>query len=198
MRKLRLRKTPDRFLPPEFNRKLKKLQAELESGRRDPKHESPYTKYFEVSETPKRGIKVAAKNSVIEKTRKNYGYFVLLSNDVKDPVEALKIYRNKDLVEKAFGNLKERLNMKRLAVSSELSLDGKLFVEFIALIFLSHIKKQMQDTELFKKFTMRELLDELEIIECFEAPGYKLEVGEMTKRQQELFKKIGVVPPSLQ
>ena len=56
----------------------------------------------------------------------------------------------------------------------------------------------MQDTELFKKFTMRELLDELEIIECFEAPGYKLEVGEMTKRQQELFKKIGVVPPSLQ
>jgi transposase len=57
---------------------------------------------------------------------------VLLSNEVKDPIEALEIYRNKDLVEKAFGNLKERLNFSRTAVSSDQSLDGKLFVEFIA------------------------------------------------------------------
>ena len=27
-------------------------------------------------------------------------------------IEALKIYRNKDVIEKAFGNLKERLNMR--------------------------------------------------------------------------------------
>ena len=48
-----------------------------------------------------------------------------------------------DFTEKAFGNLKERLNMRRTLVSSEQSLDGKLFVEFIALIYLSHIKKHM-------------------------------------------------------
>ncbi len=33
------------------------------------------------------------------------------------------------VVEKAFGNLKERLNMPRTQVPSEQSLDGKLFVE---------------------------------------------------------------------
>jgi transposase len=60
----------------------------------------------------------------------------------------------KDLVEKAFENLKERLNFRRIFVSSDLSLDGKLFVEFIALIFQKHIKKKMQDVSLFTKYTM--------------------------------------------
>jgi len=58
-------------------------------------------------------------------------------------------------VEKAFDNLKDRLNLRRLAVSSEQSLDGKLFVQFIALIFLSHITRKMQENNLFKDFTLQ-------------------------------------------
>jgi len=34
---------------------------------------------------------------------------LLLSNEVKTSRMALEIYRNKDVVEKAFGNIKERL-----------------------------------------------------------------------------------------
>jgi transposase len=41
-----------------------------------------------------------------------------------DAVTALEIYRNKDVVEKAFGNLKERLNIHRNLVSSEKSHQG--------------------------------------------------------------------------
>ena len=52
-------------------------------------------------------------------------------------------------------------------VSSETSLSGKLFVEFIALIYLSYIKKQMQDNNLFKDYTMQQVLDKLDVIECF-------------------------------
>jgi len=68
-------------------------------------------------------------------------------------VTALELCRNKDVVEKTFGYLKERLNMRRYLVSSEKSLDGKLFVQFVALIYLSYIKKQMQITDLLKKPT---------------------------------------------
>jgi len=93
-------------------------QEELESGQRHPDHEKNYAKYFEVKSTPVRGTKVVAKEDVIAEAKRNYGYFALLSNEVKDAVEALEIYRNKDLVEKAFDNLKERLNLRRLAVSS--------------------------------------------------------------------------------
>ncbi len=40
--------------------------------------------------------------------------------------------------------------MRLTLVSSEKSLEGKLFVEFIALIYLSYIKKRMQDAGLFR------------------------------------------------
>ncbi len=147
---------------------LMKLQQELLDGNRKQEHEKLYAKYFEVHSTPVRGTKVKAKQEAIDEAKKNYGYFALISNEIKDPIEALATYRNKDLVEKAFGNLKERLNLRRTLVSSELSLDGKLFVEFVALIYLSYIKKQMQEHALFKKYTLQGLLDELEVIECFE------------------------------
>ncbi len=182
-----------------LNKLLHKLQVELESGKRNPEHEKLYARWFEVTSTPVRGTRAVAKEKAIAAAKKNYGYFALMSNDIKDPIEALEIYRNKDLVEKAFGNLKERLNFRRLAVSSEQSLNGKLFVEFIALIVLSYIKKKMQSTGLFKSMTMQELLDELDMIEGFEQPGHKLYVGEMTNRQLGLYEKLGVdPPPSLQ
>jgi len=179
-----------------FNALLCRLQEELESGATLPEHDRLYAKYFDATTTPVRGTKVIAKEDAIAEARKNYGFFVLLSNEVREPIAALEIYRNKDLVEKAFGNLKERLSFNRMAVSSDQSLDGKLFVEFIALIFLSYLKKKMQDGNLFKKYTMHELLDEMDIIECFEYPGYERRVGEVTKKQIELYEAMGIVPPS--
>jgi len=149
-----------------------------------------------VKSTPVRGTKVTAIEDAIVEAKRNYGYFALMSNEIKDPVEALVIYRNKDLAEKAFENLKDRLNLRRLAVSSEQSLDGKLFVQFIALIYLSYITRKMQENKLFKDHTMQEVLDDLDMIECFEVPGQKLQVGEITKHQSDLFSRLGITPPT--
>ena len=108
---------------------------------------------------------------------------------------ALELCRNKDVEEKTFGYLKERLNMRRYLVSSEKSLDGKLFVQFVALIYLSYIKKQMQITDLLKKYTLPSLLDKLSVIECFQQPGRVLKVGEMLDEQKRLYHELGVRPP---
>ena len=174
---------------------LAELQEELQHGKRVAGHEKLYAKYFVTKETPVRGIQVTAKQEAIDAARKNFGFFALISNESKDAIKALEIYRNKDLCEKAFGNLKERLNMRRMLVSSELSLDGKLFVEFVSLIFLSYIKKKMQDFELFKDYTMQGLLDELDIIECYKETGRKTRFSEITKRQASLFELMGVPVP---
>jgi transposase len=179
-----------------FNTVLCTLQGELESGKKVPEHEKQYAKYFDSKSTPVRGTKVTVRQDAVNEAKKNYGYFTLLSNEVKNSIEALEIYRNKDLVEKAFGNLKERLNFSRTAVSSDQSLDGKLFVEFIALIYLSYLKKGMQEKNLFKRYTMHEFLDELDVIECFENPGRDPRMGEVTKRQAALYEAMGVVPPA--
>jgi len=195
---LHLYYSPERALEDEkaFNNRLTTWQEELESGQRHPDHEKQYAKYFEVKSTPVRGTKVIAKEEALADAKRNYGYFTLLSNEVKEAWKALEIYRNKDLVEKAFENLKDRLNLRRMAVSSEQSLDGKLFVQFVALIFLSYITKKMQENNLFKDYTMQEVLDEFDIIECFELPGKQLQVGETTKRQINLYAKLGVTPPT--
>lgn len=80
----------------------------------------------------------------------NSGYFVLLSNEIKDPIDALRAYLSRDVIEKAFGNLKERLNMRRESVASEENLEGKLFIQFVVLIYLSYIKKAMDENDLYK------------------------------------------------
>ena len=54
----------------------------------------------------------------------------------------------------------------------------------------------MQQNRLFKHHTMQEVLDEFDVIECFEVPGQRLQVGEITKRQVELYTKFGVDPPA--
>ena len=130
----------------------------------------------------------------MNKARRLYGYFVLISNEVKDPIEALHLYRTRDVVEKAFGNLKERLNCRRTLVSSDASLEGKLFVTFVSLIYLSYIKEQMQKHDLFSKYTMQSLLDELDVIECFTEPGKAPMQGEVLKKQEDLFVAMGVMP----
>ena len=177
-----------------FNRKLDALKAELLSGKRVPEHEKDYKKYFTIKETPKRGISLGYRQEAIDSARERYGFFVLISNEVKDPVTALSLYRMRDIVEKAFWNIKERLNLRRTLTSSESALEGKLFVEFVALIYLSYIKKKMEDTGLFSRYTMHELLDELDVIECFTEPGKAPIQGEVLKKQEQIYRDLGVEP----
>ncbi len=178
-----------------FDNKLIEYRSELISKKPLKEHQSFYDRYFIIKETPKRGISVEVKSDEVDKARKNYGFFVLLSNEKMDATKALQLYRNKDVVEKAFGNLKERLSMRRMLVSSEHSLNGKLFVEFIALILLSYIKKQMQSENLYKKYTLGTLIDKLDVIECFEYPNTKPRVGEVLEKQKEIYKAMGVDVP---
>lgn len=180
-----------------FDNRISKYYKELISGEKNENHEKDYQKFFETKKTPKRGIQVTVKEDAIRKAKRYFGYFALASNEKMEAFAALKIYRMKDVVEKAFGNIKERLNMRRLLVSSERSLDGKLFVEFVALIFISYINKKIQEQGLYKDYTMQQMLDKLDVIECFSNPGHELRVGEVLEKQKDLYIKLGVEPPTL-
>jgi len=179
-----------------FDKMLITLKQELESGKRDLDHEKLYSKYFEIKTTPKRGTKAQILEGKVNKQKRYYGFFALLTNQKMDAITALELYHNKDVIEKAFGNLKERLNMRRSLVSSEQSLEGKLFVQFVALIYLSYIKKQMQVSGLFKNYSLQSALDKLDVIECFEVPGQKLQPGEILQKQYDIFEALSIAPPT--
>ena len=153
--------------------------------------------YLNVHTTPVRGTRITWNEEAIRDHTAGFGYFALLSNDIKDPKEALWIYRNKDVVEKSFGNLKNRLNMRRPNVSSEESLDGKLFVQFVALMLVSWIHKVMKEQGLYKNWTMQQILDEMDCIERYEQEGKRPHYGEITGKQRTLYECFGLSAPDM-
>ncbi len=66
-------------------------------------------------------------------------------------------------------------------------------MQFVALIYLSYIKKQMEVKGLLKNYTLPGLLDKLDVIECFEQPGKSHRVGEILDKQEQLYYDLGVV-----
>lgn len=190
--------SPDQAAEDEKNldRNLFMWRSELLSGHRVVEHEIAYKKFFCVKTTPKRGTQVKVLDEAIQEAKRNHGYFALLTNDTMDAVTALELYRNKDVAENVFDNIEERLNMRRVLESSEQSLDGKLFVEFVALIFLSYIKKQMQDSGLFKHYSIQSALDELESIELFETAGRQAQIGQVFEKQESIYRALGIASPT--
>ena len=179
-----------------FNAMLDRLENNLINGTPDPADEKLYQKYFIINETPVRGKTYTFKEDAIRKAEKNYGYFALITNGIKDPVEALNIYRLKDLIEKSFGNLKERLSMRRMSVASEENFEGKLFVQFVALQLSSYIKRQMDEKGLFSDYTIQSLLDELDVIEYYQQPGKSHHLSEITEKQRKLYEVMNVRVPT--
>ena len=179
-----------------FDKKIATLHRELLSGNTVEAHATAYSKYFVVKETPRRGRQVTFKDDVIKAARRNIGYFALITNEKMDAFTALHLYRMKDVVEKAFGNLKDRLNMRRLLAKSEKNLDGKIFNEFIALILISHLDHKMKEANLYKMYTMQQLLDTLDVIECFEDKSHTLRIGELLNKQVAIYEALGVAPPT--
>ena len=118
---------------------------------------------------------------------------MLISNYTADPETALSIYRRKDVVEKTFFNIKNRLDMKRTKVSAEESLEGKFFVQFVALIYISYIHQVMLKNNLYKNYSMASLLDEIDVIESFDYHGKKRHTSEITTKQQDIFDYFEVV-----
>jgi len=112
-------------------------------------------------------------------------------------VEALQIYRDKDVVEKCFDDLKNQLDMKRLRMHSSATVDGRLFVQFIALIYMSALRREMRRSGFIERYTTRELLQEMETLTKVKYSGkYGHILTEVTKSQREILKSLNIELPS--
>lgn len=169
-----------------FTQELLAYKEELEKEKLLKEHEEYYKRYFVVKETPKRGRKILYNHEAIQKQRNRYsGFFVLLSNATKDAMEALQIYRNKDVVENCFDDLKNQTDMKRLRVHKSSTMDGRIFVQFLALIFISALREKIKNIKELENYTVRELLDEMDTLTRITYSGrYGSITSEATKKQR--------------
>lgn len=177
-----------------FLRKLNQYRDELESKNEVKSHQHYYDNFFVIKETPVRGRKVSFNKKAIEEYRNGTaGYFVLISNDIKDSVRALEVYRNKDSVEKGFDNLKNSLDCRRLRVHSESAMEGRMFLQFISLVIASRIQKVMSQENLYKRYTMPEIINELKTFQEIQIKGKREKIyTELTKSQKDLLEVFGI------
>lgn len=180
-----------------FNEKLVGYKQELESEKLNNDHKDAYEAFFVIKKTPKRGLRVSYNHEAVSQYINRYaGFQALLTNSIKDPVEALQIYRDKDVVEKSFDDLKNQLDMKRLRMHSSATVDGRFFVQFIALIYMSALRKEMRKTGLIERYTVRELLQEMETLTKVKYSGkYGHILTEVTKQQREILKSLNIELP---
>jgi transposase len=121
-----------------------------------------------------------------------FGYFTLVSNHITDTKDALTIYRNKDFIEKSFYSLKSRIDFVRTSVQSSENLEGLVFIKFIALILTSYIHKYMTISDLYDKYSMSDLLRDLNTIYQCTFLNKKPHLSEITTKQLELYKKLDI------
>ena len=86
--------------------------------------------------------------------------------------------------------------MKRLRMHTSKTVHGRLFVQFIALIYMSAIRIKLRDTKLVKQFTVRELLREMDTITKITYTGkYRGIITDLTKSQNKILDALKIPAP---
>lgn len=145
-------------------------------------------------------------NAKIEEALKYKGFRVLISDSIKDPLVAYTAYQERNQVEYAFHTLKSRLNCNRFHVSKDNTLEGKVFVQFIATIISLMVRNRLKNYELFAKdakdnFALVYESDNkvLQILNNIMVTKFKdgLLYDEVVGKKKRLFEALGVPIPTV-
>ena len=128
--------------------KLAECFRELNAGDWNEAHVALYAKYFDMNVETVDGVEkktYSYKEKALENAESHYAGYLAIVTDQVDLTsrEVLEIYRSKDAVEKAFYDLKNEQDAKRLGTHSAKAMDGKLFTLFISSILISEIRRRM-------------------------------------------------------
>lgn len=178
----------------EFMYRLATYKEELEKRGLQGERQECYDRFLEIGETPKRGLRVAYREEAILSYRERHaGVFVLLSNHIKDPMLALAYYRDKDVVEKSFDDLKNEEDCKRLRMHSDHTADCKLFLSFLALILRGFLANGIRGHEELERLGIPRLLREMNTLrEITEEHRYRRIVTEPTRIQKLIIDAFGL------
>ena len=141
---------------------LNKIENELSQMEEAPDKKLHYDKYFYINKAKDGSFGYIRNHKAINEALSLCGFFVISETDFqKTTAEILELYRRRDVIEKAFDNLKNSLDMHRLYAKKDEVVEGKLFCTFIALIVHSYMRNHLSGYLREHKLTFEKVLLEL-------------------------------------
>ena len=122
-------------------------------------------------------------------------YTILTNHPNLEHQRLLQWYRQKDLLEKTFDTLKNEFDGKRLRAQSTEAVEGRMFIKFISLILHAAISKTMHEKELFKTYSIREVMAELKKLRIVEMKNGQTFLTEISKKQKHIYKTFDINYP---
>jgi len=135
-------------------------------------------------------------DNAIGKKLDRMGTTILITNKKISPHDGLSLYRRKNRVEKFFDSMKNEMDRKRLRTHNIKASEGRLFVDFLALILHSHIAKVARQENIVKELSVQKIMYELKKIKLVRLGEKKTIITEISKKQRELFDKFKIKPLS--
>jgi transposase len=156
-----------------------------------------YEKFFTITKAKyARHRDVQFNTQAIQQHRNRYaGYICFITNDPAiDTVEsALKEYASRDTIEKDFDDMKNTLDMNRLHVHTGNRMRSRLFIQFIAEIFLREIRNCFRNSKTCEKMTRSQFANHMKTITKVKFKGrYRDVYPEFTKHQREIVEALGI------
>lgn len=178
---------------------INRLEKELREMKELPLDIKKYKKFFEIKiddESKRDVFTYELSNELVQKALIVTGYVVFLTTDLSlSSKEVLKIYRNKDIIEKNFDDLKNELDFSRLRTHIDKTTDGKLFVAFVSLILrlyfsnkLKVMKKDLKKTSL----SITEAILELDKIKVTKLSNEQTLIMPLTKLQKDILTSLNI------
>ncbi|MDR2712910.1 MAG: IS1634 family transposase [Clostridiales bacterium] len=183
----------DRFmdrLKAEYNRLVAnenaKLQKEFE------KYIKVYRKKYARSRTVEYDTDMIAQHK-----NKYAGYICFLTNDktIETAQDALAEYSTRDYIEKDFDDMKNYLDMNRIRVWTDYRMRSRLFIQFIAEIYMREIRVCIRNSESCKKLTRKQVFAHIKTIYKVKFKGkYRDIYPELSKHQRDILEILNVNP----
>ena len=133
---------------------------------------------------------------MIAQHKNNYaGYICFITNDktIGTARDALTEYSTRDYIEKDFDEMKNNLDMKRIRVHTDGRMRSRLFIQFIAEIYMREIRVCIRNSETCKKLTRKQVLSHIKTIHKVKFKGrYRDVYPELSKYQREILEALNV------
>jgi transposase len=126
---------------------------------------------------------------------KYVGYTCFITNDktIETALDALKEYSTRDYIEKDFDEMKNNLDMKRIRVQTDTRMKSRLFIQFIAEIYMREIRVCIRNSEVCKKLTRKQIFSHIKTIYKVEFKGkYRDVYPELSRQQRNILEALNV------